>query len=180
VLQKKERSKGTPIPLSTLYGHWGRNFSVLRYEPVLKIDPYQRRAWNSLPRKLSVDFKARPPVDDLSWLKFQPLEKFKKWRNKHKGNLSYPDPDIEIVHCNKKRRSANFLEDLLSESMSMASTFFLSQKFDMINSILLGTRARAVNFFFFLMPAGSEAVADARSALTMQLRITDICSMCIQ
>jgi hypothetical protein len=26
---------------------WGRNFSVLSYEPVLKIDPYQRKAWNS-------------------------------------------------------------------------------------------------------------------------------------
>jgi hypothetical protein len=26
---------------------WGRNFSVLRYEPVLKIDPYQRKAWKS-------------------------------------------------------------------------------------------------------------------------------------
>jgi hypothetical protein len=25
----------------------GRNFSVLRYEPVLKIDPYQRKTWNS-------------------------------------------------------------------------------------------------------------------------------------
>jgi hypothetical protein len=25
----------------------GRNFSVLRYEPILKIDPYQRKAWNS-------------------------------------------------------------------------------------------------------------------------------------
>jgi hypothetical protein len=25
----------------------GRNFSVLRYVPVLKIDPYQRKAWNS-------------------------------------------------------------------------------------------------------------------------------------
>jgi hypothetical protein len=27
--------------------HRGRNFSVLRYEPVLKIDPYQRKAWDS-------------------------------------------------------------------------------------------------------------------------------------
>jgi hypothetical protein len=25
----------------------GWNFSVLRYEPALKIDPYQRKAWNS-------------------------------------------------------------------------------------------------------------------------------------
>jgi hypothetical protein len=25
----------------------GRNFSVLGYEPVLKIDPYQTKAWNS-------------------------------------------------------------------------------------------------------------------------------------
>jgi hypothetical protein len=26
----------------------GRNFSVLRYGPVLKIDPYKRKAWNSV------------------------------------------------------------------------------------------------------------------------------------
>jgi hypothetical protein len=29
------------------YAYSGRNFSVLRYETVLKIDPYQRKAWNS-------------------------------------------------------------------------------------------------------------------------------------
>jgi hypothetical protein len=35
----------------------GRNFSALRYEPVLKIDPYQRRAWNSA-REIERRFKS--------------------------------------------------------------------------------------------------------------------------
>jgi hypothetical protein len=32
---------------ATKYEIRGRNFSVLRYELVLKIDPYKRKAWNS-------------------------------------------------------------------------------------------------------------------------------------
>jgi hypothetical protein len=57
------------------------NFSVLRYEPVLKIDTYQRKAWNSA-NEIELSTLKHDPVGENFPLKLPPQSHLvREWRS---------------------------------------------------------------------------------------------------